>query len=123
MHLLMEHALSFIPYDDVQVTMTDGTTVDGKRLTKNLVGVAVVRAGLPLEKVLREMVENITVGQLLIQTNPTSGQPEFFFQSLPKDVDRSHVLLLDASIATGQAGETTAKVVVVRERARGLKVR
>lgn len=35
-----------------------------------------VRAGLPLEKVLREMVDNIPVGQLLIQTNPKSGQPE-----------------------------------------------
>ncbi|EGD75530.1 uridine kinase [Salpingoeca rosetta] len=112
MKLLIEFALSFVPYDSVQVTMSDGSSVTGKRVTKQLVGVAIVRAGLPLEKVLRDMVRDIAVGQLLIQTNPSSGQPEFFHQSLPKQIHKSTVLLLDASIATGQAAIMAIRVLL-----------
>ena len=102
--LVIEYALSWLPYEKVTVRTPQGFEYEGKRsLVKRICGVSILRAGETMEAALTEVCQNIKVGKILIQTSKDSGEPELYYLRLPKEIKDYQVILMDATVATGAA--------------------
>jgi uridine kinase len=65
-----------------------------------------------MESALRKVVKDIPLGKILIQTDPSTGEPQLHFCKLPKDIKNRHVLLMDATIATGAAALMAIRILL-----------
>ena len=52
------------------------------------------------------------VGKILIQTSRETGEPELYYLRLPKDIKDYHVILMDATVATGAAAMMAIRVLL-----------
>lgn len=113
MRLLVEHALSFLPYEDVQVTTPQGTRYDGSQADNHsLCGVSILRAGEVMEPALASVCKDVRLGKILIQTNPGTGEPELHYLRLPKNINDCHVFLMEATVASGAAAMMAIRVLL-----------
>lgn len=111
--LLIEHALSLLPFEDVKVYTNAGVEYNGKRHSNAQVcGVSILRAGETMELALCEVYKDAKIGKILIQTNEFTGEPELHYLRLPSDIKNSIVLLLDATLATGAAAMMAIRVLL-----------
>ena len=102
--LVIEYALSWLPYEKVTVRTPQGFEYEGKRsVVKRICGVSILRAGETMEAALTEVCQNIKVGKILIQTSKDTGEPELYYLRLPKEIKDYQVILMDATVATGAA--------------------
>uniref|UniRef100_A0A7N5P6N3 Uridine-cytidine kinase n=1 Tax=Ailuropoda melanoleuca TaxID=9646 RepID=A0A7N5P6N3_AILME len=77
MRLLIEHALSFLPFQDCVVQTPQGQDYAGKCYAgKQITGVSILRAGETMEPALRAVCKDVRIGTILIQTNQLTGEPE-----------------------------------------------
>jgi uridine kinase len=77
MRILIEHALSLLPFEDVIVETTNGHKYEGKRhANAKVCGVSILRAGECLEPALCEVYKDAIIGKILIQTNELTFEPE-----------------------------------------------
>lgn len=74
---------------------------------------SILRAGEVLEPAFLSVCKDPTIGKILIQTNETTGEPELHFLRLPGDIAEYHVLLMEATIATGAAAIMAIRVLLV----------
>lgn len=75
--LVIEYALSLMPFKDVSIDTPQGITYSGKRMSSNRIcGVSILRAGETMEQAVSEVCKNIRIGKILIQTNQITGEPE-----------------------------------------------
>lgn len=114
MRLLIEYALSLLPFEDVVVnTTTSGHDYHGKRhINSKVCGVSILRAGECLEPALCEVYKDACIGKILIQTNDSTGEPELHYLRLPSDIKNGRVLLMDATLATGAAAIMGIRVLL-----------
>ncbi|EIE82575.1 hypothetical protein RO3G_07280 [Rhizopus delemar RA 99-880] len=56
-----------------------------------------------------------TIGKLLIQTDPNTGDPELHYCKLPKDVCDYNIVLMDAMVGTGAAALMAIRVLLDHE--------
>jgi uridine kinase len=116
MRLLIEYALSMLPFREVMVDTPQGVQYKGKRMDQTkLCGVSVLRAGETMEPALCEVCKEIRLGKILIQTNLDTGEPELHYLRLPKDIKDHHVLVMDATVATGAAAMMAIRVLLDHE--------
>lgn len=75
--LLIEYALSLLPFSERIVETPQNVLYKGKRaaVTK-ICGVSILRAGETMEQALNEVCKDIRIGKILIQTNTDTGEPE-----------------------------------------------
>lgn len=99
--LLMEFALDFLPYEKIDVKTPSGGIYKGHRIATPICGVSILRAGDSMEIELREIAPQVPLGKMLIQRDPITKLPKFFFAKLPEDIATRQVLLLDPMLATG----------------------
>ncbi|GAB1287347.1 Uridine-cytidine kinase-like 1 [Apodemus speciosus] len=90
MRLLIEHALSFLPFQDCTVQTPQGQDYVGKcyagkqvhmawdeiAVAAGITGVSILRAGETMEPALRAVCKDVRIGTILIQTNQLTGEPE-----------------------------------------------
>ncbi|MDI1476292.1 uracil phosphoribosyltransferase [Polyangium sp. y55x31] len=112
--LLIEAGLNLLPFDPCEVETPVGKTYDGLRFASQICGVSVVRAGESMEAGLRAVCGSIRIGKILIQRDKRTKLPHLYYSSLPEDIARRHVLLLDPMLATG--GTALAAIQVLLER-------
>lgn len=113
MRLLFEYALSMLPHKAVIVETPQGIQYEGRRLdASKICGVSILRAGETMEQALCEVCKDIRLGKILIQTNLDTGEPELHYLRLPKDIKESHVMLMDATVATGAAAMMAVRVLL-----------
>ncbi|CAF1639735.1 unnamed protein product [Rotaria sp. Silwood1] len=113
MRILIEYALSLLPFEDVTVETPENLLYQGKKhLYAEICGVSIVRAGECLEPALIEVHKDAKIGKILIQTNQSTGEPELHFLRLPRDIANAYVLILDATIATGAAAIMAIRVLL-----------
>jgi uridine kinase len=110
--MLIEHALSFLPHQPVIVETVQGPMYSGCVYKGSLTAVSILRAGEVLEPAVQAVCKDIKMGKILIQTNDTSGEPELHFLRLPPEIASNHVLLLDATVATGAAALMAIRVLL-----------
>ncbi|EPY87803.1 hypothetical protein CB1_000220024 [Camelus ferus] len=98
MRLLIEHALSFLPFQDCVVQTPQGQDYAGKCYAgKQITGVSILRAGETMEPALRAVCKDVRIGTILIQTNQLTGEPEVCAQD--HDVPEDKIFLLSLLMA------------------------
>jgi len=111
--LVIEYALSLMPFKKVTVDTPQGIIYSGKRMSSNRIcGVSILRAGETMEQAVSEVCKNIRIGKILIQTNQQTGEPELYYLRLPKDIKDYRVILMDATVATGATGIMAIRVLL-----------
>jgi uridine kinase len=65
-----------------------------------------------MEQALNEVCKDIRIGKILIQTNDKTGEPELHYYRLPSDIADYHIMVMDATVATGAAGMMAIKVLL-----------
>ncbi|XP_073092433.1 uridine-cytidine kinase-like 1 isoform X19 [Manis javanica] len=114
MRLLIEHALSFLPFQDCVVQTPQGQDYAGKCYAgKQITGVSILRAGETMEPALRAVCKDVRIGTILIQTNQLTGEPELHYLRLPKDISDDHVILMDCTVSTGAAAMMAVRVLLL----------
>ncbi len=111
--LVIEYSLSLLPYKTVTVKTPQGMEYEGKTsLVKQICGVSILRAGECMEAALSEVCQDVRVGKILIQTSRDTGEPELYYLRLPKEIKDYHVILMDATVATGAAAMMAIRVLL-----------
>ncbi|KAG8688239.1 Uridine kinase [Ceratobasidium sp. 394] len=121
--LICEKAMEVLPFRDITVATPTGAIANGKDTAiadpeRNVCAVTIIRAGGMLEMGLRRVLRDIAIGSLLIQSNPTSGEPMLLHNMLPSVVQQRErskdawVFLLDAQIGTGAAALMAIRVLL-----------
>ena len=114
--LVIEYALSLLPFEPVTVKTPQGVDYNGvKSGVGEICGVSILRAGETMEAALTEVCQDISVGKILIQTSPETGEPELYYQRLPEDIKDYRVILMDATVATGAAAMMAIRVLLDHE--------
>nr|XP_028591303.1 uridine-cytidine kinase-like 1 isoform X2 [Podarcis muralis] len=113
MRLLIEHALSFLPFQTCTVQTPQGQDYEGRNYSgKQITGVSILRAGETMEPALRAVCKDVRIGTILIQTNRYTGEPELHYLRLPKDISEDHVILMDCTVSTGAAAMMAVRVLL-----------
>uniref|UniRef100_UPI00398EEE76 uridine-cytidine kinase-like 1 isoform X4 n=1 Tax=Pristiophorus japonicus TaxID=55135 RepID=UPI00398EEE76 len=113
MRLLIEHALSLLPFRTCTVQTLQGEDYEGRRFDgTRITGVSILRAGETMEPALRAVCKDVRVGKILIQTNHITGEPELHYLRLPKDISEDHVILMDCTVSTGAAALMAIRVLL-----------
>ncbi|XP_051155349.1 uridine-cytidine kinase-like 1 isoform X1 [Leptopilina boulardi] len=111
--LVIEYALSLLPFQEIIVDTPQGVPYHGKRAATNKIcGVSILRAGETMEQAVRDVCKDIRIGKILIQTNLQTGEPELYYLRLPKDIKDYKVILMDATVATGAAAMMAIRVLL-----------
>ncbi|XP_014211158.1 uridine-cytidine kinase-like 1 isoform X1 [Copidosoma floridanum] len=111
--LVIEYALSLLPFKEITVETPQGVQYVGKRSASDRIcGVSILRAGETMEQAVRDVCKDIRIGKILIQTNLQTGEPELYYLRLPKDIKDYRVILMDATVATGAAAMMAIRVLL-----------
>ncbi|XP_024937099.1 uridine-cytidine kinase-like 1 isoform X2 [Cephus cinctus] len=111
--LVIEYALSLLPFKEIVVETSQGGVYHGKRgATDKICGVSILRAGETMEQAVCDVCKDIRIGKILIQTNLQTGEPELYYLRLPKDIKDYRVILMDATVATGAAAMMAIRVLL-----------
>lgn len=120
--LVIEHALSLLPYREKAIETRTGIAHVGMELdvpAGHLCGVSILRSGASLEKGLRRVVEDVPVGSVLVQSDASRGEPLLYQVALPQcltasrdSAAQSYVLLLDSQIGTGAAALMAVRILL-----------
>ncbi|OZJ04059.1 hypothetical protein BZG36_04659 [Bifiguratus adelaidae] len=113
--LIIESAMSELPFEDVTVVTPTGVEYAGKKMSQQICGVSILRAGSTMETGLMRVIPDVKLGKLLIQTDPATGEPQLHYLKLPPDVQNSYIFLMDATIGTGAAGMMAIRVLLDHE--------
>jgi uracil phosphoribosyltransferase len=87
-------------------------TFEGSRLTKGLVAIPVLRAGLGLLDAVTDLYPESIVGYLGMERDEETHEPRDYYAKLPP-MEGRRALVLDPMLATGGSG--TAAVTYVKE--------
>ncbi|CAF4927010.1 uridine-cytidine kinase-like 1 isoform X1 [Pieris napi] len=113
MRLVIEFALSLLPYSEHQVDTPQGFTYTGRKCdVEKICGVSILRAGETMEQAVCDVCKDIRIGKILIQTNQQTDEPELYYLRLPKDIKDYRVVLMDATVATGAAAMMAVRVLL-----------
>ncbi|XP_070586929.1 uridine-cytidine kinase-like 1 isoform X2 [Erythrolamprus reginae] len=118
MRLLIEHALSFLPFQSCTVETPQGEDYEGCTYpweASKSPGSSILRAGETMEPALRAVCKDVRIGTILIQTNRYTGEPELHYLRLPKDISEDHVILMDCTVSTGAAAMMAVRVLLDHE--------
>ncbi|XP_021958153.1 uridine-cytidine kinase-like 1 isoform X2 [Folsomia candida] len=111
--LLIEYSMSLLPFKDVVVESPQNILYKGKRaMARKICGVSILRAGETMEQALNDVLKEIRIGKILIQTNKNTGEPELYYLRLPRDIADYVVMLMDATVATGAASMMAIRILL-----------
>jgi uracil phosphoribosyltransferase len=109
---LVEAGLEMLPFEPYEVQTPVGRAYHGLRITSQVCGVSIARAGESMEAELRAMSPGIRIGKILIQRDKVTKLPHLYYSALPADIAQRHVLLLDPMLATGGTALAAIEVLL-----------
>jgi uracil phosphoribosyltransferase len=86
---------------------------EGIQLEREVALVPVLRAGLGMLDAILELIPHARVGFIGLKREETTLRAMFYHKSLPKNLERFEVLLIDPMLATG--GSTVAAIDLLKE--------
>jgi len=98
--LLAAEALRDIPFVDASVETPLGPST-GRRIGADIVVVPVLRAGLGMLDAVLELVPHARVGHIGLQRDEMTAVASQYYSKLPRDLEKSFVLMIDPMLATG----------------------
>ncbi len=87
----------------------------GFSITRQIVLVPVLRAGLSLVDSFVEMIPQAKVGHIGLQRDEKTLKPVDYYYKAPKNLDISHVIILDPMLATGGSASAACKFLKDRK--------
>lgn len=93
----------------------------GVKLSREVVLVPVLRAGLGMLDGILRLIPQASVGMIGLKREETTLQACFYHQSLPQDLSRTEVLLIDPMLATGGSA-VAALDLLAKRRARHIRI-
>jgi len=111
--LLGYEATKDLELGEISVT-TPLCETKGYSLSKQVVLVPVLRAGLGMVDAFLSLIPAAKVGHIGLSRNHETLMPEEYYCNLPSDISEREVLLLDPMLATG--GSAAAAVSFIKER-------
>ena len=109
--LLAAEATRDVPAVDVTVESPLGPAA-GRRITRDVVVVPVLRAGLGMLDAVLELIPTARVGHIGLQRDELTAVASQYYSKLPPDLSRSFVLMIDPMLATG--GSAVAALDLLR---------
>ncbi len=109
--LLAAEATRDVPAADVIVETPLGPA-QGRRITRDVVVVPVLRAGLGMLDAILELIPTARVGHIGLQRDELTAVASQYYSKLPADLSRSFVLMIDPMLATG--GSAVAALDLLR---------
>ena len=85
-------------------------TTSGYHLDRDLVAVAVLRAGLGMLDAVLDLLPHVHVGYAGVQRDEETAEPQAYYTKLPP-VDRARVLVLEPMLATGGSLSWATQVI------------
>lgn len=110
--LLVEQALEFLPVSSNTIYTPLGVTYEGVKFDGQICAVPVLRAGLSMEKAVRQVCDKIRLGHVLVQRDEATAEPHFSYSRFPADIADRFVMILDPMLATGGSVIETIKAVL-----------
>ena len=102
-----------LPVEPVDIE-TPVAPCTGYQLSKEVVIVPILRAGIGLLDGIRRLVPTAKVGFIGLYRDEKTLQPHEYFAKFPKDLDKAVVMIVDPMLATG--GSALAAIQSVKER-------
>ena len=84
-----------------------------KQLNKDVVLVPILRAGLGMVEGVNSLIPTAKIGHLGLYRDEETLEPHEYYVKFPKEITKSHVLILDPMLATG--GSVIHAVNVLKE--------
>ncbi|HJR59507.1 MAG TPA: uracil phosphoribosyltransferase [Vicinamibacterales bacterium] len=85
----------------------------GRRITRDVVVVPVLRAGLGMLDAVLELIPTARVGHIGLQRDEMTAVASRYYSKLPQTLDQSFVLMIDPMLATG--GSAVAALDMLRD--------
>ena len=98
--LLAAEATRDLPVSPVTVRTPLGPA-EGRRISADVVVAPVLRAGLGMLDAVLELIPTARVGHIGLQRDEITAIASQYYAKLPRDLDRSVVLMIDPMLATG----------------------
>lgn len=73
----------------------------GAKLTRNIILVPILRAGLGMAEGLQQLLPEAAFGHIGLARNEETLKPDSYYCNLPPDIGEAEVLLVDPMLATG----------------------
>jgi uracil phosphoribosyltransferase len=109
--LLAAEATRDVPSSAITVQTPLGPAA-GRRVTRDVVVVPVLRAGLGMLDAVLELIPTARVGHIGLQRDEITAIASQYYSKLPADLSRSFVLMIDPMLATG--GSAVAALDLLR---------
>jgi uracil phosphoribosyltransferase len=109
--LLAAEATRDVPSAEVTIETPLGPA-RGRRITRDVVVVPVLRAGLGMLDAILELIPTARVGHIGLQRDELTAVASRYYSKLPADLSRSFVLMIDPMLATG--GSAVAALDLLR---------
>ena len=106
-----------LPTEEVKVETPVGSTVS-KRLSKEIVLVPILRAGLGMVDGILSIISDARVGHIGIARNEGTLKPEPYYEKLPLGFEDGIVMVVDPMLATG--GSASAAISSLKEQGASL---
>ena len=117
---LLDEIASLMLYEATRSFATRPTAVQtplaparGFRIKRDVVLVPVLRAGLGMLDSILQLIPNARVGFIGLKREETTLRAQFYHKSLPKNLSRFEVILIDPMLATG--GSAVAALDLIAE--------
>ncbi len=110
--LLAAEATHDVPAVDATVQSPLGPAA-GRRITRDVVVVPVLRAGLGMLDAVLELIPTARVGHIGLQRDEMTAVASQYYSKLPQDLSGSFVLMIDPMLATG--GSAVAALDLLRK--------
>ncbi|MDG5766549.1 uracil phosphoribosyltransferase [Balneolales bacterium ANBcel1] len=98
--ILAYNSLKGLPLKKVEVE-TPIQLTEGYELDTEIVVVSILRAGLGLVDAVTQFIPEAKIGHLGMYRDEITHQPIDYYSKLPRNIENSHVLLVDPMLATG----------------------
>lgn len=111
--LLTYEATRELPVEDTTVE-TPVAEAQCKKITKDIVVVPILRAGLDMVDGFHDLIPSSKIGHIGLYRDPDTLTPVEYYCKVPKNLEESKVFLLDPMLATGKTAE--AAIEFLKER-------
>lgn len=111
--LLTYEATRELPMEDATVE-TPVAEAQCKKVTKDIVVVPILRAGLGMVDGFHDLIPSSKIGHIGLYRDPDTLTPVEYYCKVPKNLEESKVFLLDPMLATGKTAE--AAIEFLKER-------
>ena len=102
-----------LPMKKVKIETPIGQTVSGM-LTKEVLLVPILRAGLGMVEGMLSLITDARVGHIGIVRNEATLEPEPYYKKLPELIDNAVIMVLDPMLATG--GSASFAITILKDK-------